>query len=212
MMRAALLLPLLLAGCISLLPEPPPPPRIFAMEAGQVARLEGERIDAVIGVNEPTGERSILGADLIWRTGDELAFVGGTQWSTRAAESLQSLVVETLVRQGRFNAAVASGQGRAQFEIRWDVMDFEIDGDRMVARFTANVQLVAAPGRRVIAQEIITAEAPVASRSATDASQALTRAAREGGARIGVFAADAATQELARAAAEDQARAASIRR
>jgi len=212
MMRAALLLPLLLAGCISLLPEPPPPPRIFAMEAGQVARLEGERIDAVIGVNEPTGERSILGADLIWRTGDELAFVGGTQWSTRAAESLQSLVVETLVRQGRFNAAVASGQGRAQFEIRWDVMDFEIDGDRMVARFTANVQLVAAPGRRVIAQEIITAEAPVASRSATEASQALTRAAREGGARIGVFAADAATQELARAAAEDQARAASIRR
>lgn len=212
MTRAALLLPLLLAGCISLFPDPPPPPRVFTLEAGPVARVEGERLNAVIGVAEPSGERTIMGVDLVWRTGDELAYVGGSQWSTRAAEALQAMMVETLVRQGRFNAAVAAGQGRAEFEIRWDVMDFEIDGDRMVARFTANVQIVAAPGRRVIAQEIITAEAPVASRSATEASQALTRAAREGGARIGVFAADAAAQELARAAAEDQARAASIRR
>jgi len=62
----------------------------------------------------------------------------------------------------------------------------------MEARFVANVQVLALPGRRVIAQRIISAAAPVSDRSASDAAEALTRAAREGSARIGVFAAEAA--------------------
>jgi hypothetical protein len=70
----------------------------------------------------------------------------------------------------------------------------------MRARFRADVRIMASPGRRLIAQEIITAEAPVSSRSASEAAEALARAAREGSARIGMFAADAAAAELQRAA------------
>ncbi|MBX3510951.1 MAG: membrane integrity-associated transporter subunit PqiC [Hyphomonadaceae bacterium] len=215
MIRAASLLAslTLLGGCISLLPEPPPAPRTFALQAGDVAALQGQRIDAVIGVTAPGGSRAVLAADVIWRTGDELAYVAQTQWADHAADALQSMLVETLARQGRFAGATVAGEARAGYEIRWEVTNFEIDGDAMQARFRADVRVLASPGRRLIAQEVITAEAPVASRSATEASQALTRAAREGSARIGVFAADAAAQAEAQAAAEeDHARAASIRR
>jgi ABC-type uncharacterized transport system auxiliary subunit len=167
-------------------------------------------MDAVIAVAQPTGERSILGADLVWRSGDELAFVAQTQWSTRAEFALQSLLVETLTRQGQFRAATRAGEGRSNYEIRWEVLDFEILQETMTARFVADVHLVASPGRRIIAQQIVRAEAPVAERSSSVAAQALARAAREGGARIGSFAAQAVAE--ADASAADQSSAASINR
>lgn len=201
MMRVTYLLPLLmLGGCITLLPDPPPAPRVFALDAGDVARSESPRLDASLGVANPDGERSILGADLIWRTGQELAYVGQTQWSGRADDLLQSLLIETIARQGRFIGVTRSGEARNDFDIRWEVLDFEIDSQTMQARFRADVRLMASPGRRLIAQEIVSAEAPVSDRSASVAAQALARAAREGGARISVFASDAVAAELARRA------------
>lgn len=203
MMRAAMLAlaaATMLSGCISLLPKPPPAPTLFVLEAGGVERVQGEPIDAVITVASPSGERAILGADIIWRSGDTLALVERSQWSARAQDGLQAMLVETMQRQGRFRAAAKTGEATSDYEIRWDVLDFEVLEDRMVARFVADVRVVA-PGRRIIATETVTAEAPVASRSATVASQALARAAREGSARIGLFAADAVTQARAQAAA-----------
>jgi cholesterol transport system auxiliary component len=114
MMRATVLASLaLLGGCISLLPDPPPPPRIFALEAGDVQREAGEPIDAVVSVAAPSGERSILGTDVVWRTGDQLAFVSQMQWSNRAEFALQSMLVETMLRQGRFRSTARYGETRA---------------------------------------------------------------------------------------------------
>lgn len=197
MRRASFLLPLLLlGGCISLLPEPPPPPRVFALEAGQVARAEGAPIAEVITVASPGGDAAVLGSNLVWRNGDEVANIAQTQWSNVAADSLQAMLVETLSRQGRFAGAARQAEARGRYEIRWDITAFQVDEASMQARFVANVRLNG-PGRRVIAQEIITTEAPVSSRSSSQAAQALARAAREGSARIGMFAADRAAQDLA---------------
>lgn len=197
MKRASILvLPLVLGGCISLLPEPPPPPRVFVLESGDVTAAP-QRVDATIAVAQPTGERTIMGMDLIWRTGDELAYVAQTQWSARAEFALQNMLIHTLARQGAFNAATRAGESRAQYEVRWDVLDFEVREDTMQARFAADVRIVASPGRRIIAQRVIEAEAPVSDRSSSIASQALARAAREGSARIGMFAAEAALADQA---------------
>ncbi len=195
MIRAAplLLAASLLGGCISLLPEPPPPPRIYVLEARNVEALTGEPIDAVIAVAQPTGERAILGADLIWRTGDTIAYVDQSQWSNRAADALQQILAETIISQGRFRAATRSGEARADYEIRWEVLDFEVREEDMQAHFRAEVRLVA-PGRRVIVSRIIDTTAPVSARSSSVAAEALARAAREGSARIGEFAADAALE------------------
>lgn len=201
MMRAfTLLLVLALGGCISLLPEPAPPPRTYVLEAQNVELLQGAPIDAVIGVAAPNGERALLGADLIWRSGDTIAYVSDSVWSNRAADALQQILVETLSRQGRFRAATRSGDARADYEVRWEVLDFEVREETMTARFTADVRLIA-PGRRIVAAEIISVEAPVSDRSSSIAANALARAAREGGARIGMFAAEAALEAQASEAA-----------
>lgn len=203
MKRASILLlaTTMLGGCISLLPEPPPPSRTFVLEAQNVAELSGPPVDAVVGIAQPTGERAILGGDLVWRTGDSIAYVAETQWSNRAADSLQAMLAETLSRQGRFRAATRSGEARADYEIRWEVLDFEVREDDMKAHFVADVRLVE-QGRRIVASRIISTEAPVSDRSSSIAAQALARAAREGSARIGEFAADVATEARASAAAE----------
>ncbi len=212
MMRASILLfAAMLGGCISLLPEPPPPPRTYVLEAQDVQELAGAPIDAVIAVAQPTGERAILGADLVWRTGDTIAYVAQSQWSNRAADALQQTLSETLIRQGRFRSSTRSGEARADYEIRWEVLDFEVREEDMTARFSADVRLVA-QGRRIIASQIISTSAPVSDRSSSVAAQALARAAREGSARIGVFAADAAAADRTAAAEDDQANAASINR
>ena len=197
MMRVLLLSSTLaLSGCISLLPEPPPPPRTFVLEAQDVARAQGAPVDAVIAVATPMGERALLGSDLIWRTGDQIAYVDQTQWSNRAADSLQQMLTETLVRQGRFRAAARSGEASAEYELRWEVLDFEVREEDMSARFSADVLLVAR-GRQIVASQIISTQAPVADRSSSAAAQALARAAREGSARIGEFAADRAAEASA---------------
>ncbi len=198
MMRAFLLTPaLMLGGCISLLPEQPPPPRIYVLEAGEVVHAEAPALAAVISVAAPTGERSILGGDLVWREGDELIIIGQSQWSARAEASLQSMLVETLARQGRFRAATPSGEARGDYEIRWEVLDFEVSAATMHARFAADVKLVAVPGRAVIAQRHVAAEAELTERTSSAAANALARAAREGSARIGEFASEAAAQASA---------------
>lgn len=198
MNRALMFLPIAaLGGCVTLLPPPPPPPRLFVLEAANVVAEQAPQVAAAVAIASPTGERALLGTDLAWRTGDELAFVAGSQWSARAEAALQSLLVETMVRQDRFDAVTRAGEGRADYEIRWEVLDFEIVEASMQARLVANVQVLAMPGRRVVAQEIIVGEATVNDRSASVAAGALARAARDASARIGVFAASAAATHIA---------------
>jgi ABC-type uncharacterized transport system auxiliary subunit len=213
MKRALILMAALsLGGCISLLPKPPPAPRTFMMTAGDVARAQGAPVDAVIAVAQPTGERALLGEAMVWSTGDEIAYVGGTQWSAHADEGLQTVLIETLSRQGRFRAAGHTGETGAQYEVRWEVLNFQVDNASMTARFRADVKITQAPGRRVVAQEMIEATAPVPGRSQTNAAAALMQAAREGAARIALFAADAAAQaEAARAMAAPAANSATPR-
>jgi ABC-type uncharacterized transport system auxiliary subunit len=198
MKRLGAFVPLVcIGGCVTLLPEAPPPPRLYALESGEVAPLAGERLDAVLAVAAPNGERAILGGDLIWREGDALSLIGQSQWSNRAEAALQSMLVETIVQQGRFRAAVRQGEARSDFEVRWDVLDFEISGTSMTARFVADVKLLAAPGRRILAQRLVAAEVPVADRTSSASAAALARAAREGSARIGDFVASEAAQASA---------------
>ena len=202
-MRAILFFPLaVLGGCVSLLPEPPPPPRTYVLEAQSVEALQAAPIDAVISIAEPAGERTLLGADLIWRTGDTIAYVDQSAWSNRAADSLQQMLVETMTRQGRFRAAVRAGDAQSDYALRWEILDFEVREETMTARFVADVRVMER-GRQIIASRIITAEAPLSDRSSSIAANALARAAREGSARIGVFASDAVAQAQASATTSD---------
>lgn len=180
---------LILSGCVSLLPEAPPPPRVFALEAVDVAPLEGDALAVVVAVADPDGESAIRGTELVWRNGAELAYVAQTRWSERADDLLQAMVIDTLSAQGQVRAAVRPGAARADVLLSWTLRDFEIveSGGAYEARFAAHVMLIDRANRAILGVRDIATSAPVASRSASQAAQGLARAAQEGGARIGQF-------------------------
>ena len=201
MKRLSMALAFVLAGCLSVLPDPAPTYRV--LDAGAVAPAQGAGLDRVLAVTPPQGKRLVLDEGIVWRAGDEAAYVKGSQWAGRAQDLLLALMIETATRQQRFRAVVRAGEARADAELRWDLLDFEIvaaDGGQS-AHFRADVKLVDMASRRVIAADIVAVETPLASRSASAASEALARAAREGGARIGVFAADALAETEAQESA-----------
>lgn len=203
-------LSLTLGGCIHLLPPPPAPPQLYVLELADVQALQGGPIDAVIAVSNPDGQRTELGTDVVWRSGDTLSYVAHTQWSGRAEDALQAMLAQTMARQGRFRAAVQSGGARADYEVRWNIGNFEVleNGPAITARFQADVSIVESASRRVLAARSFRTEAPVGSRSASIATQALARAAREASAEIGTFAAETAAAAEAQRQAEEAARAA----
>jgi cholesterol transport system auxiliary component len=191
MKRAALLLAFALGGCVSLLPQAPPAPRMFALEAARGASetSAAQPLDAVVAVAPPEGDDAALGTELVWSTGGEVAVVGGVKWATRADSALQTLLIETLARGGRLRAAARTSEARADYEIRWDVLEFQVveEGGAAKARFSANAKLVDSHTRMIVAARIVASESDLASRSKAAAAEALTRAAQEGGARIASF-------------------------
>jgi len=182
---------LALSGCVSLLPEPAPAPRLFVLEADEISSQAGPTLNAVLGVSSPLGARVYLSPNMAWRSGDEIAFIAGAQWSLRADESLRALVIETANAQGRVRAAIRAGEARSDYEMRWEVRHFEIvEGERMHARFAADVFIMGANTREILASRTIESEAPLSARSASLSAQALTQAAREGATMIATFAAE----------------------
>jgi cholesterol transport system auxiliary component len=201
MKRASVLvLGLALGGCVSLLPKPDPAPRLFVIEAAHGPVAVTQSLDAIIAVAPPQGDTAALGIDLVWRTGDEIAFVSGVKWVGRAEELLQSLLIETIARDGRLRGAARSSESRADYEIRWELLNFEVvEGAEPKAHFAAHVNLIDSRTRLIAASRIVTSEVALAGRGQADAANALARAAQEGGARIASFAAEtvAGAQESA---------------
>lgn len=185
-----------LGGCVSLFPDPPPPPAIYPLEAGDVAPLDAPRLDLVATVAMPSGPRMLLDDGIVWRENGVLAYMGGASWPGQAPELLQAMLAQTITQQGVLAAGVRQGEGaRGDVEVRWDLIAFEVveDGATLEARFAAHVRImqVGAP-RMMLHSEIVDVREPLASRSGSAAANALARAARQGSARIAEMTAEAA--------------------
>ncbi|MBL8551979.1 MAG: membrane integrity-associated transporter subunit PqiC [Hyphomonadaceae bacterium] len=208
---SAALAALLLAGCVKLLPDPAEPPRLYALEAGPVERAPGEHVAAVAGVAEPEGPQALLGDSIVWRSDGVIAFMANAAWPGRAADLLQSMLAETITRQGLLDAGVSSrGAGvRADVEVRWDLTAFDVneaDG-ALEARFIAQVRIISTRDRKLLKAEIVEEREAIADRSGRLAANALARAAQRGCARIALMTAEAArsAHQAAQAASAAQA-------
>lgn len=205
-----LLLPaLMLGGCVSIFSKPPP--RIYSLEAGQVQPVAAAPVDAVLAIDEPEGDRTILGSELIIRDDNVYSVIGKSQWSMRAAEALQTLAAQTISRQNRFRSAVASGGARFDYEVRWNVLSFEVrrSGETWTAYMEADVRVVDFR-RLVLASKHITKqqELPAADHRSGPVAHALEDIARQASLEISDFAAETVTADLARRAEEERVAAA----
>ena len=191
-----------LAGCVSVLPEPPPPPRIYQLTAGPATAVGPQALTAssvVVAVALPGGPRALMGSEIAWSTDGVLRYVAGAEWAGRAPDLLQAALAEAVDGSGLVRAGVRSGAGvRADYEIAWDVTAFQVEEEdgAITARFAAVARLVDARTRLLVAQTRVDETWPVAARSQAEATQALESATRDAVSRI--------ARELAAEAAEPQ--------
>jgi ABC-type uncharacterized transport system auxiliary subunit len=186
-------------GCsIGLLPKPAPAPTVYSLEAAsRGANAEGRGVskNIVVAVAEPTATRALAGRDIPWRKDGALAYVEGANWEERNTDLLQTLLVDTIDRQGGMRGAIRSGDGSANVELHWDVAAFEIDEDHgLQAVFRTTVKLFDARTRQLISSMEFDETAPLSDRSARIAAAALETAARSASARIAGWIAQTAPE------------------
>lgn len=185
---------LFLGGCISILPDAPPPPFTYTMRVGDVKPAGAEPKAGVVVVGAPTAHRLAAGSDIVWRTGPEIAVMDGVAWDDSAPDLLQIMLAETIDRRGHFRAALRSGGGaRGDLDIRWDILAFEVVEDgNLEAVFSATVRLVESRSRAVLETKRFETRAPIAARSGKLAAAALERVAQEACLQIAEWAAEKA--------------------
>lgn len=185
---------LLLGGCISILPDAPPPPNVYTLRVGDVAPASGTPKPLVVTVSAPAAQRLASGSDIVWRTGPEMAVMDAVAWDDSAPDLLQMMLAETLDRRGAFKGAARSGSGvRGDVDVRWDILAFEVVEDgSLEAVFSATVRLVESRSRVVIETKRFETRTPIASRSGRLAAAALEKAARDGCLQIADWAAEKA--------------------
>lgn len=187
-MRAQLSTAVVLAGavlasaCVSLLPEPPPPPVVYSLRAGPVEPRAQPLNDMIVLVSEPSAPQSAAGADIVWRKGRVIAVMDRGAWDGPTPDLLQAMLADTLERRRAVRAVVRTGAGvRADAEIRWAVLAFEVveDAGRLEAQMRVSATLIDARQRTVIATRRFEANAPISERSGRQAAAALERAAQQ---------------------------------
>jgi ABC-type uncharacterized transport system auxiliary subunit len=180
-----------LAGC-SLIPKPPPAPRIFPLRAAVAPIAAPTPAGAiVIAVPDPVVSTVLAGVDIVWARNGALGYMERGAWPSRTPTALQALLIETIDAQRVALSAVRSGEGaRATAELRWQVTDFQVEESRagLVARFRADVKLMDARTRIVVAAQTFEETEPFDARSAAVAASALAKAAQRASDRIGTWA------------------------
>jgi len=103
----------LLSGCSSLLPESPPPVKLYSLDSrlpGQSPKSQSVPASAPSLLVSPT--RSAFGLDsqriIYLRQAHAFEYFANSEWAEHPARMLTPMIVETLERGGAFSAVVAT--------------------------------------------------------------------------------------------------------
>ena len=144
-------------------------------------------LSARVRVADPLAALDLDSDRILVRTGpQQMATLAGAKWPDRLP-----LVVQARLTQSFQNAGLARQVGRnavADYELDLDIRKFELDVARSRVEVDVAAKLVSASGR-VLAAEIFTADAPVASTSPPTVAAAMDGALKSVMKRIVAFVA-----------------------
>jgi len=125
-------------------------------------------------IAEPIAAIELDSDRILVRTGtQEVATLAGAKWSDRLPLLIQSRLIQTFQNarlMGEVGRRVSAPGG---YELDLDIRAFELDAAQSRVKVDLAVKLVAREGGHVVAAQVFTAEAPVASPSAPTVTAAL---------------------------------------
>jgi ABC-type uncharacterized transport system auxiliary subunit len=190
---AALILPLALGGCLSVLPEPEIPLALIALPAER-AQTPADPLRADVAVYPPDASRAYSGLDIAVRTDQELVYLANVRWVDTAPRLLQGAVVDALSRAGgEGRAAPAQLGARVDYDIRWRIIDLSTGKETAPATALVEVSILDAGTRRMVAQEQFKATENPASREPRARAAAMATAAQSVADQVAEFVAKTVT-------------------
>jgi cholesterol transport system auxiliary component len=164
-----------MAGCASAPPAvtydlSPIEPHLTSGPASRALRGE-------LAVSMPSAISLIDSPRIVVRTGSDLAYLKGAEWSGRLPALLQKRLVESFEKSHRLAAVGSAGDPAlaAKYTLETDIRRFEADVTRTTARVVIYARLLGAGGQIMAAQEF-DGEAPSLHDDGATVSAALDQA------------------------------------
>lgn len=184
---AAGLAAMLLAGCVSLLPESEPVSayRLSSPEPHEWSGTEW----TIVEIEAPQAPRGLAGDNIaVVTNGQSLSYIAGARWISPVPGLVQNLIIDTFNATQPGLAPARPDDGvRGDYELRLDMRQFEAVYDEgasaaPVVRVRLAARLIAERGRRFVGARVFSAE--------------IRASANRTGAIVDAF--DAATSEVSR--------------
>jgi cholesterol transport system auxiliary component len=166
-MAASLVLLPLVAGCGGLLPKPPER-QLYRLMPTPVFRASLPRVEAQLLVATPTALSAFDTSRIaLSRSAITLEYFADSEWTDRAPFVVQAALIDAFEKSRAFSGISSEGSGlQADFVLGVEIRDFSAiydspNGPPRV-RVQLNAELVRMPGRKILAETVVTAEATAA--------------------------------------------------
>ncbi|MCH9750793.1 MAG: ABC-type transport auxiliary lipoprotein family protein [Alphaproteobacteria bacterium] len=182
LIAVAALMPVL-AGCLSVLPEPETPDALYRVEATQ--KFEG--LSDHLLVREPEASRLIAGQGMVSEgPNGGLRLVPNVEWSGSATRQIQLAMIDSFKVGDRGNAILPELGVSASYELGSQLKTLNLRGD--TAHCVMTLSLVSTRGRQLVALTEISSSSTATSGSNRDRAIALREAASACAAQAAQFA------------------------
>lgn len=164
---ATLVLLPLVAGCGGLLPKPPER-QLYRLMPAPVFRASLPRVEAQLLVATPTALSAFDTSRIaLSRSAITLEYFADAEWTDRAPFVVQAGLIEAFEKSRAFSGISSEGSGlQADFVLAAEIRDFAAiydspNGPPRV-RVQLNAELIRMPGRKILAETVVTGEATAA--------------------------------------------------
>jgi cholesterol transport system auxiliary component len=189
-----------LSGCVSVLPEPTIPSALIQLPASR-AQAPSTQLRADVNVFPPDASRAYNGVDIAVHDGLELVYLADVRWADTAPRLLQNAVINALAKAGGQGMANPAQLGaRADYDLRWRVIDISVSKETGPVHIEVAASLVDSATRRTIAQKGFAATGTPSGSEPRARAAALAVAMQQVSDQVAAFAAETAAPRAAAAA------------
>jgi cholesterol transport system auxiliary component len=164
---ASLVLLPLVTGCGGLLPKPPER-QVYRLMPTPVFRTSLPRVEAQLLVATPTALSAFDTSRIaLGRSAITLEYFADSEWTDRAPFVVQAALIDAFEKSRAFSGISSESSGlQADFVLATEIRDFAAiydspNGPARV-RVQLNAELVRMPGRKILAETVVTAESTAA--------------------------------------------------
>ncbi len=170
----------LLTGCVDL-PAQDAPPRQFRLTPKSTFDEGLPTVEWSLIVEEPESQSGLDTSRIaLLRAGTEIEYYAKSDWSARAPEMVQGLVIESFTNSGLIGVVVNERTGlRSDFVLKSELREFQADftgGGAPTGNVGLNATLVQMPRRDVIGTESFGSTVPAGSDTLEDVVAAMDEA------------------------------------